>query len=51
MFPLKLCFEMAAAVAYALLTASVPASSGERVANLGPDMRSSVPSPTRPPMA
>jgi hypothetical protein len=37
MLSLKLSLTMAAAVAYALLTASVPASSGERVANLGPD--------------
>ena len=37
MFSLKLSLTMAAVVAYALLTGSVPASSGERVANLGPD--------------
>ena len=37
MLSLKLSLTMAAAVAYALLTASVPASSGERVAVLGPD--------------
>ena len=37
MLSLKLSLTMAAAVAYALLTASVPASSGERVANRGPD--------------
>jgi len=33
----KLSLTMAAAVALAILTASVPASSDERVANLGPD--------------
>ena len=33
----KLSLTMAAAVAFAILTASVPASSDERVVNLGPD--------------
>ena len=32
----KLSLTMAAAVAFAILTASVPASSDERVVNLGP---------------
>ena len=32
----KLSLTMAAAVAFAILTASIPASSDERVVNLGP---------------
>ena len=49
----NLCLTMAAAVALAILTAGVPASSDERVVNLGPhaSARSSVLSPTRPSMA
>ena len=49
----NLCMTMAAAVALAILTAGVPASSDERVVNLGRTQRSSssVLSPTRPSMA